>query len=93
MSKLREQFEHETGKIANNDTGIGDYSGAQADSDVDCDYIKWLESKVVEKFTSNNTQSTKSLCDKCINDCVMGWFIDNNLEDFVVSKCPRHRTL
>lgn len=45
MSHLREQFEQETGLIRNNCTGIGDYSGLHADSEIDAQYIQWLEGK------------------------------------------------
>lgn len=51
MSHLRSEFEQETGKVSGNCTGLGDYSGIQADADIDSDYIKWLEAKV-EKLNS-----------------------------------------
>ncbi len=53
MSHLRKQFEQETGKTADNFTGLGDYCGAIADSNIDHEYIKWLETKV-EKFSIDN---------------------------------------
>jgi len=50
-----------------------------------------IVSLVEEKFTSTNTDSTKSLCDNCLCDCILEDFCDS--EGFSVSKCQRHRTI
>ena len=49
MSQLRDKFEKETGLVANNCTGLGDHSGAEADIEIDHKYIKWLENKLSTK--------------------------------------------
>ena len=54
MSHLRKEFEKQTGLVADKCTGLGDYSGLQADSAIDGAYIKWLEAKV-EKLALPHT--------------------------------------
>lgn len=49
-----------------------------------------LGNSEVTPSASHNIASTKSLCLSCICDCVLEEFSDN--DDFVVSKCARHRT-
>lgn len=56
MNNLRKEFEKDTGLVANNCTGIGDYSGLKADADINSQYIKWLE-KMVEKKYKDGYQS------------------------------------
>lgn len=62
MSHLRSEFEKETGKVSDNCTGIGDYSGLQADADINSDYIKWLETKV-EKILQSASPTNKHIDD------------------------------